>query len=148
MGGSIYILAETFTIGKFSIMYCIIPLHQYTRAMMKDWKQGRILRFSKNMPSAQIHKISSIFYSLFLYGLLTLMGHYHRFPTNVSLHKRKWRWKIPQSIHELGSIVVSNKAYLGLTHWIILTYAIFRYRHVEKFLIRIFYHATMLPSLF
>jgi len=70
MGSSIYILAGN--VYNWQVQHNVLH-HTYTniQGMDEDIDAGRIIRFSKHTKWLKIHKFQK-FYSLFLYGLLTI----------------------------------------------------------------------------
>ncbi|RLD80010.1 MAG: acyl-CoA desaturase [Bacteroidetes bacterium] len=70
MGGSIYVLAGN--VYNWQVQHNVLH-HTYTniQGLDEDIDAGRIIRFSKHSKWLKIHKFQK-FYSIFLYGLLTI----------------------------------------------------------------------------
>lgn len=118
MGGSIYILAGN--VYNWKVQHNVLH-HTYTNieGHDEDLEAGRVLRFSKHAKWFKHHKFQH-FYSIFLYGLLTINW---AITTDFQQMKRYLKRKLsagafPNPVKEWSTLVITKILYFSI--WIIV----------------------------
>ncbi|MBT8262008.1 MAG: fatty acid desaturase, partial [Bacteroidia bacterium] len=118
MGSSMYILAGN--VYNWQVQHNVLH-HTYTNihGHDEDLEAGRILRFSKHAKWYKLHKFQH-YYSVFLYGLLTLNWVLTAdfLQTKRYLAKKLAYGKMPSPVKQWSVLIITKMIYVGV--WIVL----------------------------